>query len=178
MFVLYFYSLRVCIKCWKCCGGLSPSKPPHTDVCWPPSLTRQGKKWTKARELMYLDINHLIGKAKAVVISQAKYGISSLPLISRQMSRQFLANRASAHVMLAQEDELHHHNYLSFLLPALSFFSWEWPHMVWNTFWSLWVCCVGLFPIPQPTHFWLCVGRMETQMLCKHRSAVARTLGC
>lgn len=86
---------------------------------------------------MYLGNNHCLGKAKAVVISQAKYGISSLRRISRHMSSQFLASRASAHVMLAWEDELHHHNYLSFVLLALSISSCEWHHMVWNFFWSL-----------------------------------------
>lgn len=95
---------------------------------------------------MYLGNNHCLGKAKAVVISQAKYGISSLHRISRNASSQFLASRASAHVMLAWEDELHHHNYLSFLLLALSISSCEWHHMVWNFFGhfesAVWVCCV------------------------------------
>lgn len=151
MFALYFYSLRLFIKCWKyCCGGLGPANsqtPTQLLAQFPLSQDRE-KKWTKARGLMYLGNNHCLGKAKAVVISQAKYGISSLRRISRHMSSQFLASRASAHVMLAWEDELHHHNYLSFVLLALSISSCEWHHMVWNFFWSLWVCCVGLLCFP------------------------------
>lgn len=130
MSTLYFYSLRpesvykvLEILLW----WVGPSQQPNTQPasCSLPSFTRQGKKWTKARGLVYLDNNHFIGKAKAVVISQAKCGISSLLCISRHMSNQFLASRASAHAMLAWEVEFHHHNYLSFLLLALSFSSFS-----------------------------------------------------
>lgn len=37
---------------------------------------------------------------------------------------------------------------------------------------------LSIFAIPQPIHFWLCVGGVETLMLCKHSLAVAKTLGC
>lgn len=151
-----FYSLRVCIKCWV--GWAQPNTHP---AAWsPPSLTRQGKKWTKARGLVYLDDNHWIGKAKAVVISQAEYGISSLLLSSRQMSSQFLANSTcnACSGGWTPSPQL-----AFFPPPCLELFFLRVEHfLVTLSLLCGFAMLSTLFPIPQPTHCWLCVGRVET----------------
>lgn len=184
MFALYFYSLRLHKVLEILLWWVEPNQQTNTHPCSLPFLTRLGKKWTHARGLVSLDNNHLIGKAKAVVISQAKYGISSLLCLSRQMSSQFLASRASPHVMPAWEDEIHHHNNLFFFLLALNFLRGA-SHGMEHFLVTLSLLCgsamlstLNIFPIPQPIHFWLCVGGVETLMLCKHSLAVAKTLGC
>lgn len=163
-----------------------PSQQPNTHPAAYslPSLTRQGKKRRKARGLVHLDNNSLTGKAKAVVISQAKYGISSLLHISRQMSSQFPASRASAHVMLVWDDKLHHHKCLSSSCPEVFFLRVPLHGMEYFLValsllsGSAMLSPLSILPFPRPTHFWMCVGWVETLMLFKYCSLVAKALGC
>lgn len=188
IFALYFYSLRLCIKVleillWR----VEPSQQPniHPAACLLPSLTRQGKKWTKARGLVNLDNNRLIGKAKAVVISQAKYGISSL--LHQQADVQPIPGKQSLSTCNACLGRWTPSPQLSFFPPPCPelFFLRVVSHGVEYflvTFsllcWSAVLSTLSIFPVPQPTPFWMCVGRVETLMLCKHSSALAKTLGC
>lgn len=182
MSTLYFYSLRpesvykvLEILLW----WVGPSQQPNTQPasCSLPSFTRQGKKWTKARGLVYLDNNHFIGKAKAVVISQAKCGLHQQAHVQPIPGKQGLSTCNACLGSRTPSPQL------SFFPPPcpelffLFFHTITWYGILFGHFESAMFSTLSISPTPEPTHFWMCLGRVETLILCNHSSAVAKTLG-
>lgn len=114
--------------------------------CLPPSPMGWGESRRNARDL-WIEIMAPTREEKHCGYKQSKKGgIHSLP-ISKQMSRHFLASRASACRTVAWEHKCHNHQCRSFIFLSMSFYCWAYDD-IWHriSFWSSWFSCPSSAP--------------------------------
>lgn len=106
-----------------------------------------GESRRKARDL-WTEIMAAKREGKSCEHKQSKKrGIHLLLLISKQMSRHFLASRASACRTAAWEHKCHNHQCPSFIFLSMSFYCWAYDD-IWHrrSLWSSWFSCPSSAP--------------------------------